>query len=190
MGAFFQQIPSSWLPTLSSLGAAVLIILLAFIVHGLVRRWIGNLRKTKVLSESVESLVRMLLRWTFVVLTTLLVLHQFGVLANVWAAVAAVLAMVAVGFVAVWSIASNLSATVLILITRPFSVGDEVELVPENVGGKVIDLNALFTTLRADDGSLVQLPNNLIFQRIIRRRPAGSPVVELGEQLDKAEPTE
>ena len=49
-------------------------------------------------------------------------------------------------------------------------MGDEVELLPDPVRGRVTDLNLFFTTLATDDGRLVQIPNNLFFQRVVVRR--------------------
>lgn len=190
MSDLIGQIPASWIPLITRVLVAVIIIVFALFVHGAAKRWLEVFAQHRGLAGSVKSLIRIVIRWTILLLTVLLVAHQFGVLANVWAAFAAVLTLVAIGFVAVWSILSNLLATVLVLLFRPFSVGDNVELIPENVGGKVIDLNGLFTTLRAEDGSLIQLPNNLFFQKILRRREASEPPVALGDQLEKDGPTE
>jgi small-conductance mechanosensitive channel len=81
-----------------------------------------------------------------------------------------VLAMVAIGFVAVWSILSNTLCTIIIMIFRPFSVGDEIEFAGDPVKGRVIDLNFFYTTLDAGDGSVLQVPNNMFFQKVVRRR--------------------
>lgn len=87
---------------------------------------------------------------------------------------------VAVGFVAVWSVLSNLLCSILIVTFEPFAVGDDVEII-EPVGGtglrgRVVTLSLLFTTLAetTDEGltgALVQVPNNIFFQKTIRKRP-------------------
>jgi len=65
---------------------------------------------------------------------------------------------------------SNTLCTLMIMLFRPFGVGDEVEFTGEPVKGRVIDLNFIYTTLDADDGSVLQVPNNLFFQKVVRRR--------------------
>ena len=40
----------------------------------------------------------------------------------------------------------------------------------------MIDLNIFYTTLDAGDGTLMQVPNNLFFQKVLRRRPAARAV--------------
>ena len=46
--------------------------------------------------------------------------------------------------------------------------------------GRVLDINLLYTTLEdataPDPGTLLQIPNALIFQRVVRRWRAGTPV--------------
>ena len=41
---------------------------------------------------------------------------------------------------------------------------------------RVIDLNIFYTTLDAGDGTLMQVPNNLFFQKVLRRRRAARAV--------------
>lgn len=106
---------------------------------------------------------------------------------GIWAMLATVVGMVAIGFVAVWSVLSNALCTLIILVYRPFEIGDELELPGEPVQGRVVDLNFIYTTLRADDGSLLQVPNNLFLQRVIRRR-RGAAGISLSDQLGAEEP--
>ncbi|MDF9827644.1 small-conductance mechanosensitive channel [Ereboglobus sp. PH5-10] len=110
-------------------------------------------------------------------------------LGSLWAMIGTVAALIAVGFVAMWSVLSNLSCTVLILFFRPFEVGDDIEFTdPAGLRGKVINLNFAYTTLRDDEGRLLQIPNNLFFQRIVKRRPGRKDVeTTLAEQLYKDE---
>ena len=108
-------------------------------------------------------------------------------LGGIWAMLATVLGLVAIGFVAVWSVLSNTLCTVIILICRPFDIGDDIEFAGEPVQGKVIDLNFIYTTLRGADGGLVQIPNNLFLQKVIKRR-RGQGGVSLAHQLSSDHP--
>ena len=72
---------------------------------------------------------------------------------KLWRVVAGVLA---VGFVAAWSVLSNATAALLVLTFRPFRLGDIVELVEPGgcaIGGRVIDMNLIFTTLSVEPDS-------------------------------------
>ena len=128
--------------------------------------------------------VERVIRVVAIVAAVLLVLQQFNVLADAWTTITALAAVVGVGFIAVWSILSNAFCALVLLISRPFQIGDDIEIVPEGMRGEVVDFNLIFTILRSEDGSTVQVPNNLFFQKMFRRR-RGAVTSGLGEQIDK-----
>ena len=101
----------------------------------------------------------------------------------------AAFAIIGIGFVAVWSVLSNAFCSIVLMLSRPFNVGDWIEFPADNVRGKVVDFNLVFTTLRDDDGSFVQIPNNLFFQKVLRRH-VGSETRTLDQQADRAQPLE
>jgi small-conductance mechanosensitive channel len=77
---------------------------------------------------------------------------------------------------------SNLFCAFLIFTARPFRVGDSIEVLDtaEKIGarGTVVDINQLYTTLEDDTSdpagsALLQIPNALIFQRVVRRWKPG-----------------
>lgn len=110
-------------------------------------------------------------RWLVIAGIFLAALFALGVdLKGVWTSLGTVLSLVAIGFVAMWSILSHMLASVLIVVFRPFEVGDRVEIVGDDpVVGEVTDLNPVYTTLRADDGGIFQVPNNQFFQKVLKR---------------------
>ena len=168
---------------LRTLGAILTILVLGGLLYVVAKRALGLLKNSGVAAPVVRTL-QLFLRWIFVVLILLLVMQQLGVLENVWSALVAMMAMVAIGFIAVWSILSNILSTLLILIYKPFRIGDAIDIPSDNISGVVEDLNLMFTTLKAEDGKLVQIPNNQFFQKAIGRSP-GESDVDLFEQLRK-----
>src|SRR5258708_312894 len=72
------------------------------------------------------------------------------------------------GFLATWTMISNVTANLLIAVLRPFRLGDTVEIIPENVKGQVVDRNMMFTALRERPGTTLHVPNNLFFQKLFR----------------------
>ncbi len=166
--------------------AAVVVLVVALIVYWSLTRSLAGLLSKHRLSENTYTILRKLCRWTIFPIAVLLIAQQFGLLENLWAAVTAILAMIAIGFVAVWSVLSNTLCSVILMIARPFNIGDEIEFPGEEVGGKVINFNLIFTTLRDGDDYLVQVPNNTFFQKPIRRK-IGTSTMRLGEQADRKE---
>ncbi|GAD24359.1 mechanosensitive ion channel family protein [Acidovorax sp. MR-S7] len=131
--------------------------------------------------------VRGMVRWLIIGSAGLLVLERLGVSAAVlWTAFTGFATVGAVAFFAAWSVLSNLFCAFLIFTVGPFRVGDHIELLDtaEKPGalGRVMDINLLYITLEdatsPEPGTLLQIPNALIFQRVVRRWRAGTPVPE------------
>jgi small-conductance mechanosensitive channel len=116
--------------------------------------------------------LRLAARWLLVGGTVLIVLQQLGVFRQAWAVLSAVVAALAVAFVASWSVLSNVTTALLLLIYRPFRVGDQVELLEPDgrvgVAGRVVDLNLFYTTLVEVGDAAVRIPNNAFVQKYCR----------------------
>jgi small-conductance mechanosensitive channel len=174
---------------IGGLPAAAAIIIGAILLHFALTRGLRLLaHKTRLTNRDIAPFVRMG-DWIITGATVVLLLGAFGFnLGGLWTTLTTVLAMVAIGFFAVWSVLSNWLCTLVILVTRPFDIGDEIEFTGEPVRGHVVNLNFIFTTLRTEDGGMLQIPNNLFFQRVMKRR---SPVIPnartLAEQLNHNE---
>lgn len=127
--------------------------------------------------------IRTLMHWLGFILILALVLATFGI--DLFTALSAVLTLVAVGFVAMWSVLSNIFCTFLILLFRPFRIGDTVEFPGEEVSGHVVELTNLYTILEAKDGAIYHVPNNLFFQKTLRKRKTvpGSNVSDTGKTI-------
>jgi small-conductance mechanosensitive channel len=150
-------------------GSAATIVIFGILFYFLLRKAVVVLGKKGALAQSAVRVIRIYLRWVFAVVVTMLMLQELGVLKNVWSAFLAIAAMIAVAFFAVWSVLSNALCTLLILIYKPFSIGDRISLPTDNVSGRVEDINLMFTTLVDDEKKFVQIPNNQFFQKAICR---------------------
>ena len=172
-----------WLDVLVPGLHIVLILAVAWLLNALFKRGLRRLGQHYSLPPKLLVALRGTARWVITVAAALLVLGRLGVSAEVlWAAFTSFAAVGAVAFFAAWSVLSNLFCALLILTVQPFRLGDEVELLDtaEKPGakGRVIDINLLYTTLEEGEGEqrrLLQIPNALIFQRVMRRWPGGAP---------------
>lgn len=173
---------------IAALPVAIVIILGGVLINLVVARALGLLAKRTDLDEADVIPARTLLRWLVRIIVFVLVLNVFGFeLGGIWALVSTVFAMIAIGFVAVWSMLSHATATILLVIIRPFRVGDDIALPSENMAGRVIDLNFFYTTLLDHEGHEWRVPNNLFFQKVMKRtkQPAST---TLSAQLNNPEP--
>jgi len=153
------------------LTAALLIgtVVVNLALNRLVRRLLRGLEsRVRLPYESVLFATRFVTTAVWIV-ALLLTLQIWGVsVGGAWALLASVTAIIGVGFLAVWTMISNVTASLFITLWRPFHLGQKIELLPENLQGRAIDRNMMFTTLREEGGSLLQVPNNLFFQKMIR----------------------
>lgn len=134
--------------------------------------------------------VRLTFRYAILGATLFLILSRWGFqLGTLLAVLGTILGLVAIGFVAVWSVLSNFLCTFVLILFKPFSVGDYLEIPADAVKGKVVDLTLIFTTLHGADDEYVHVPNNMFFQKIFKRR-AGSQAIDLEHQLRQDKPIE
>jgi len=182
-----------WLDSIVLLGQVLFIILAALLLQRSLRRII---LKTGELYDLPRHLVRpaiLFTRWTIVVSASLLVLGRLGVSGTVlWTAFTG---FAAVAFFAAWSVLSNLFCAILIFTARPLRLGDHIEILDtaEKPGarGEVVDINLLYITLEdattPEPGVLLQIPNSLVFQRVVRRWKGGHPR-PIARERDAADP--
>src|SRR3974377_180360 len=106
----------------------------------------------------------------------ILILNFWGVsVGGLWALLASIATIIGVGVLATWALISNFTASVFLTLWRPFQLGQTVEILPENLKGRVIERNLMFTALQEDGGSVLQVPNNLFFQKLFRVSGQGEP---------------
>ena len=121
--------------------------------------------------QGKSRLMIRIVRWTILVVAVCGVLFVMGIdLRGLWSVLGAALSLVAIGFVAMWSILSHMLAAFFIVVFRPFEADDHIEIVGDDpIVGRVIDLNLVYTTLRTTDGGTLRIPNNLFFQKVLKR---------------------
>ena len=133
-------------------------ILLYLVGNWVVRRLIKALRKALSNSNYDKSLQKFLinlLSWTLKIVLILLVVSQLGVDVTMFAAVIAA-AGLAVGLALQGSL-SNFAGGVLIMIFKPYRLGDLVEA--QGVIGVVKDIDILATKLSTPENKLAIVPN-------------------------------
>ena len=156
----------------------VLILFVAWALQRLLRRFIVRVGERYRLPMELLMPLRGVLSWLIMGSALLMVLERLGVSATVlWTALTGFAAVAAVAFFAAWSVLSNLFCALLIFTAGPFRVGDQLEVLESadkpGVKGRVVDINLLYTTLEdvSEDsrGALLQIPNTLFFQKVVRR---------------------
>lgn len=156
----------------------LLTLLAASLLRLLARRLIRRIGEHYTLPPEMVMGARRVFSFVVYFTVLLVVLSIVGVSASVlWTAFTGFAAVGAVAFFAAWSVLSNIFCTLLILTTRPFRLHDYIEVLENGekpgLKGRVIDINLIYTTLQETDGghegTVLQIPNNMFFQRTVRR---------------------
>ena len=156
----------------NAIGTVAILLFASIIILILSRslnQWLINFQGRLNLTDETSFIIYRIIIAVLWALTVFIILDVWGIgLGGVWAVVVSAITLVGVGFIATWAIISNFTASFFLVLWRPFHVGQIVEMLPENLKGRVIDRNLMFTTLNEDSGSVLQIPNNLFFQKIFR----------------------
>ena len=133
------------------------------------KQWLINLQSRLHLTDKTNFIISRVITAVLWTLTVFIILNVWGIgLGGVWAILVSVITIIGVGFIATWAMTSNFTASFFLVLWRPFHVGQTVEVLPENLKGRVVGRNLMFTTLSEDGGSVIQIPNSLFFQKMFR----------------------
>lgn len=149
-------------PVLSFLIALVLAVIVWFLgmlVLKLVSKLIKNILTKNKVDVGVINFVSISVKVIFIVFLIALILGLFGVQTVSVAAVVASLG-VTIGLALQGSL-QNFAGGLLILVSRPFRVGDFITL-PDGNRGTVEDISVIYTKIRTGDGRIIVVPNGTI----------------------------
>jgi small conductance mechanosensitive channel len=143
---------------------AILILILGRLVAGLARRIMRKITKKSNLDDAVVSFLASATYFLVIVFAAIAALAKFGVQT---ASLVAVLgaAGFAVGFALQGSL-SNFAAGVMILVFRPFKIGDLIEAA--GVVGVVQDILLFNTILATLDNVKIIVPNGKVYGDVIK----------------------
>ena len=171
-----------WIEPMNTGLSILLILVVAWLLRLLTRRLLARLGRHYTLPAQIEMAIRRLTNFVIGTVALIAILQALNVQASVlWTAFTGFAAVGAVAFFAAWSVLSNIFCTFLIFTTRPFRLGDQIELLENGekpgLKGVVTDINLIYTTLHEVggpvEGTLMQIPNSLFFQRGLRRWRGG-----------------
>jgi small-conductance mechanosensitive channel len=157
------------IPVVATVGVAIGAFVLSYFLRRSLQESIRELAaRLRLPYETVLSTTRILIGALWII-AVMLVLEIWGVsVGGLWTLLLGVATIIGVGFLATWTMISNVTASLFIDFWRPFRLGDEIEMLPENFSGRVIDRNLMFVVIRDSSGAVIQIPNNLFFQKIFK----------------------
>jgi small conductance mechanosensitive channel len=148
-------------------GSKVLIALVIFIVGRIVARMLtSGLRKVmhaQEVDKILESFLCNLVYWTVMIFVVIAAISQVGIQTTSLIAVMGA-AGLAIGL-SLQGALSNFAAGVLIVVFRPYRVGDFVEAA--GVAGVIVQVQILTTVMKTGDNKQIVVPNSQIMGSII-----------------------
>jgi small conductance mechanosensitive channel len=143
---------------------AIVILIVGRIVAGIARRIMKGILAKAEVEESLVSFVGSLTYFFILVFAAIAALAKFGIQTASFVAILGAVAF-AIGFALQGSLA-NSAAGVLILILRPFKVGDYIQAA--GVAGTVKEITLFTTELATLDNIKIMVPNGKIYGDIIK----------------------
>ena len=171
------------------LGALIIFIIGKFIVNWINKLFAAMLQKRKV-DASIQSFLKSIVNITLLVMLFLAVIGQLGIELTSFAALLASVG-VAVGMALSGNV-SNFAGGVIILVFRPYKVGDYIEA-STGASGTVTDIQIFHTILTTPDNKVIFAPNGAMsgavvtnYSRKNTRRVDFSFGVEYGTDFNQA----
>ncbi|MFQ5547736.1 MAG: mechanosensitive ion channel family protein [Woeseia sp.] len=172
--------------------AAIVIFFVGRLVARLVTNGIRKLMEAQEVDKILESFVSNLVYWALMAFVIIAAISQVGVQTTSLIAIMGA-AGLAVGLALQGSLA-NFAAGVLIVMFRPYRVGDWIEAA--GVAGSVVQVQILTTILKTGDNKQIVVPNGQIMGSIITNYSANETrrvdlVIGIGydDDIDKARAT-
>jgi small conductance mechanosensitive channel len=146
--------------------AGVVILVAGWIVSDRAARWAHRaLDRMRHFDETLKPLIASLVRYTILAAAAIAVLEQFGVqTTSVITLLGA--AGLAIGL-ALQGTLSNVTAGVMLLMLRPFRIGDWVTVTASSQSGSVREIGLFTTILISADQNFMSIPNAAIFGAVI-----------------------
>ncbi len=147
---------------------AILVLIVGRFVAGLARKGIGRALESRKTDPAIIGFVKGIVYYLILIVTVLAALRNFGVETASLVAVLGAAAF-AIGFALQGSL-SNFAAGVMLLIFRPYTLGDYVEVA--GVAGSVKDMGLLTTEMATPDNVKIMVPNGKVFGDIMKNYSA------------------
>jgi small conductance mechanosensitive channel len=150
--------------SLSIVGAIVLLVV-GWIASRYLHRWaLAGMQRIRGFDATLAQFFANIVRYAVILMVLVTVLGQFGVqTASIIAVMGA--AGLAIGL-ALQGTLQNIAAGIMLLVLRPFRVGEAIET--KDVNGTVQDVGLFATELRTGDGLFQMVPNALLWNTPVK----------------------
>jgi small conductance mechanosensitive channel len=128
-----------------------------------VHKFVLTLLLKKNLDETVSKFIANLIRFLVIAMMAILALGKLGI--SIAPFIAALGAISLTAGLALQGSVANFAAGVVLIVTKPFKIGDTITV--HNVYGEVEDIKLAYTVLRNEDGEQITIPNKFMIGDVL-----------------------
>ena len=183
--SFFEWISSN----LAKIALSIVGVIIVFVVYKFFTRQIIRLKEQRKLEENVAFALRRIFQWVAGLVILVVVFAQFGAEIGILTGLFALAGGTIIGFASMSTI-GNAIAGIIVMVSRPFKIGDRIFFNGQFADVEAIDL--IYTRMRTLDNVLVSVPNQELLRseidnygkkNVVRRHCTVTP----GFEYDRAE---
>ncbi|TXT62042.1 MAG: conserved membrane protein of unknown function [Promethearchaeota archaeon] len=162
---FFRGIADFFLENIGPFITAGLTLAVSYIIYFIVKKQIERLQKIERIDESTAKNMMRLWRIIIFILALTLITIQFAETLSLFAGLITVSAGTVIGFASMNTL-GNLIAGIIIIMSKPFQVGDRIFFM-EKIAD-VVDIKLIYTVLEDIDGVRISIPNQKLLKTEIQ----------------------
>ncbi len=168
-----------WLTTnVWNIISVVIILVAVYLFYNFMLKQLTRFKTEGKIDETVSFLLVKTLRWGSIIFVVAFIIAQFGIRIDLVAGLFVLASGTVIGFAAMNTL-GNAIAGIILMISRPFKIGDRVFFDGKFADVEEIDL--IYTRMKTTDNVIISIPNQKLIQteiedygrgRIVRRRHA------------------
>ncbi|HSA98672.1 MAG TPA: mechanosensitive ion channel family protein [Candidatus Nitrosotenuis sp.] len=147
--------------------ASAIIVIGAIITYYVLKYFLGRSSKSLGIEKrSIHGMVSVS-RFIITVVTIVLIIFQFSTTSGIVASALSLAGGTIVGFASINTV-GNAIAGILLLLSRPFKIGDRIRLSDDDkLLGDVVEITLIYTKIKTVRNELICIPNQILMQRHI-----------------------
>ncbi|EDZ63548.1 mechanosensitive ion channel [Sulfurimonas gotlandica GD1] len=142
---------------------ALIIIIIGIFVSRYVQKFVLRVMINNKIDETLSGFVANFVRFLVVAIMAILALGKLGI--SIAPFIAALGAISLTAGLALQGSVSNFAAGIVLVLTKPFKIGDTITV--HDVYGEVEDIKLSYTSLRNEDGEQITIPNKYMIGDVL-----------------------
>jgi len=154
----------------------LIFIVIVYVFNNLSQKQITRFKDEGRIDDSVSLLLSKTLRWGSIIGVIAIIIAQLGIRIDLVAGLLVLASGTVIGYAAMNTL-GNAFAGILLMVSKPFSIGDRVFF--ENKFADVEEIDLIYTRMKTTDNVIISIPNQKLIQteiekygkgRVVRRR--------------------